>query len=105
MVTAAIHIGGQLVTKTGLDQFAETEVKANATAKADVSHHVAEIHADLCLREKADDIIDREGGATRDGKKPLPTPDQGFCTPVISARYWKNARLRSEEMPQLTGGD
>ena|GEM_PF-4997189 len=49
MVTAAIHIGGQLVTKTGLDQFAETEVKANATAKVDVSHHVAEIHADLGL--------------------------------------------------------
>jgi hypothetical protein len=95
VVTAAVHIRGQLVAETGLNQIAEAEV----------SHHIAEIHADLCLREKADDIIDREGGATRDGKKPLPTADQGVCTPVISARYWKNARLRSEEMPQLTGGD
>ncbi len=68
MVTATIHIGGQLVTKTGLDQFAETEVKANATAKVDVSHHVAEIHADLGLSVEADDVIDREGETQAGGR-------------------------------------
>jgi hypothetical protein len=109
VVTAAVHIRGQLVAETGLDQFTETEVKANATAKADVSHHVAEIHADLGLSVEADDVIDREGETQAGGRVTVKSLcqhlDQGVCTPVISARYWKNARLRSDVMPQLTGGD